>query len=151
MLSKMLIVYAGVSSNAVESTIEKKNMLENTYHCRFPRDHSWYMVLASEWPAVLTLCERLVTGGSQRPQWLYLPLCRSRHWSEQPWWPPVTRISQWEPVWGLDWDHRSVVSQFSDLLPRVWLKPSNLGVYLQNTANSQLEIGLPWVLLAPCI
>lgn len=39
-LGEMLIVSAGVTSNAVENPTEKKNMLQNTYHCRFPRDHS---------------------------------------------------------------------------------------------------------------
>lgn len=64
----MLFLYAVVSSSAVENPFEKKNTLENTYHWRFPEYHSWYVVLPSEWPVLLIVSERVVTGAWRRPQ-----------------------------------------------------------------------------------
>lgn len=105
---------------------------ENVYHCKFPEVHSWYVVLPSESPILLILSERVVMGaGGGCTRCLRIGALRADT-SLSSLGDPSSQET--ESVGGSV--GAGLGTQVCSILlllfsPRVWLKPSNPGAYLQ--------------------
>lgn len=146
MLVEMLFLYAVISSNAVEKMYTTANSL------KFVAD-TWYFLLNHPF------CWFCLEGWSWLPcrdwRWLHsLPLYRStacRCFSEQPWWPLVTRNAVGGRQHGGWTGNTGLFYPTSHMFSKSLTETVRSRCVPPDPDNSQLKIGLPWAFLAPCI